>query len=596
MRKPDYSIQDFLETKAAFAASFNHNGSLLLYLSNKGGTAQLYSHNRESGEVRQLTSFEDPISSYSASPKEDILVFSKAVGGNENMQLFVLDLETLTVTPLSLKQASRYNLGSFSRDGSLLSFSSNERNGTDFDVYIRNMDSGTITCVFEKGGWAGAAGFSPFGTYLAVRQDHSNVNRDLFLVELSSKNIHHLTPHEGDATYGSPRWTPDESKFYLRTDEGKEFIGVAEHILGSSGFTYRFTPSWDVEGLNIDRNGKYLILNTNEDGYSKISFYNPTTLAPLNITLPEGEIDSTHFSKDGQHLAYSKNDSRNTTNVFYTDLETNTHVQVTHSYQGVPAEVLVEPKLIRIPSFDGLLISGYLFKSSKEEEKRPLIFNIHGGPEGQFRPGPSMLTQYFVHHGYDVFAPNVRGSTGYGKTFVSLDNVEKRLDSVKDLVAFRDHLLKHENADEKKIILMGGSYGGFMVLAGLAFHPELWAGGVDIVGIVNFETFLENTAPYRRALREAEYGSLEKDRGLLKKISPINSIQNIQAPLFVIHGANDPRVPLLEAQQVRDRLRELGRSVELLVYDDEGHGLGKLKNRLDAYPKVAAFIEKIVGK
>ena len=203
--------------------------------------------------------------------------------------------------------------------------------------------------------------------------------------------------------------------------------------------------------------------------------------------------------------------------------------------------------------------------------------------------------QYLVYNGYAVIAPNVRGSSGYGKSYMALDDVERRLDSVKDIVALREHIASMPDMDAARIALYGGSYGGFMVLACMAFYPELWAAGVDIVGIVNFVTFLQNTAPYRRAQREAEYGSLKNDRELLEKISPIHSIEKIEAPLLLIHGANDPRVPLSEAEQIVTRLKGVGRHVELLVYPDEGHGIAKLRNKLDAFPKVVEFLDKALA-
>jgi dipeptidyl aminopeptidase/acylaminoacyl peptidase len=229
--------------------------------------------------------------------------------------------------------------------------------------------------------------------------------------------------------------------------------------------------------------------------------------------------------------------------------------------------------------------------------KFPHLFTDHdpsNRPEGQFSLSLALITQYFVYAGYIVVGPNVRGSAGYGKTYMKLDNVEKRMNSVKDIIALRDYLAKLPEVDSKKMVVMGGSYGGFMVLACLAFYPDLWAAGIDTVGIANFVTFLENTAPYRRHLREAEYGSLEKDRKFLESISPINFVENIKAPLFIIHGANDPRVPLSEAEQISGKLKSLGRTVEMVVYSDEGHGLSKLKNRLDAYPKMVDFLEKVL--
>jgi dipeptidyl aminopeptidase/acylaminoacyl peptidase len=304
------------------------------------------------------------------------------------------------------------------------------------------------------------------------------------------------------------------------------------------------------------------------------------------------------FSQDEQYVACTIGDARHTTDVWMIDMKTGEAKQLTKSFQGVLPEELIDPELIRFKSFDGLEIPAFIYRprSIEPSKKLPVIINIHGGPEGQSSPSLALITQYFVYAGYIVVAPNVRGSAGYGKTYMKLDNVEKRMNSVKDIIALRDYLAKLPEVDLKKMVVMGGSYGGFMVLACLAFYPDLWAAGIDTVGIANFVTFLENTAPYRRHLREAEYGSLEKDRKFLESISPINFVENIKAPLFIIHGANDPRVPLSEAEQISGKLKSLGRTVEMVVYSDEGHGLSKLKNRLDAYPKMVDFLEKVLQK
>jgi dipeptidyl aminopeptidase/acylaminoacyl peptidase len=228
------------------------------------------------------------------------------------------------------------------------------------------------------------------------------------------------------------------------------------------------------------------------------------------------------------------------------------------------------------------------------EAKTPAIVDIHGGPESQRRPSFSAVTQYFLDRGFAVLEPNVRGSTGYGKTYTHLDDVEKRMDSVADIEAGVEWLHEHPAIDPARIAAMGGSYGGFMVLAALTEYPDLWAAGVDIVGIADFTTFLENTGSWRRALREAEYGSLDRDREFLESISPLNSVEKIEAPLFVLHGENDPRVPVGEARQVAEKAAKTGVPVETLIFDDEGHGFTKLENRIEAYTRIADFLAKHV--
>ena len=264
--------------------------------------------------------------------------------------------------------------------------------------------------------------------------------------------------------------------------------------------------------------------------------------------------------------------------------------------QGIDRSTLIEPELCHYTSFDGLTVPYWFYlPNGKKPERVPLVIEIHGGPEGQEFPGFEPVIQYLLSEGIAVVAPNVRGSTGYGKTYHHLDDVEKRLDSVHDIDALVQHLIDTGVADEKAIAVMGMSYGGFMTLSCAARYPDRWACAVDTVGMYNLESFLENTAPYRRSHRETEYGTLEHDRETLRRVSPIAKIDDLTTHLMVIHGANDPRVPVTETEQVVQKLRNKGVEVDYLRYEDEGHGIVKLKNKLDCYPKVAAFLKKHLG-
>jgi dipeptidyl aminopeptidase/acylaminoacyl peptidase len=276
-------------------------------------------------------------------------------------------------------------------------------------------------------------------------------------------------------------------------------------------------------------------------------------------------------------------------------------MQLTFSSRaGIPFSSFAEPELIEYPSFDGLKIPAWYYPPQKDAHKGdgppPVIVYPHGGPESQTRASFNALFQYFMQAGYGVLAPNVRGSTGYGVKYLNMDNTVKRMDSVKDLAHAAYWLRDSKKGDPKRLAVYGGSYGGFMVLAQVTFFPDLWAAGIDVVGICNWITFLEKTGPYRRANREAEYGNLREHREFLEKISPINHVDKIKCPMMVIHGANDPRVPIEEAEQIVAALKKRNIPVEYLRYEDEGHGLAKLKNRLDAYPKMVAFLDRHVKK
>lgn len=595
MKTDTYSIEDFLSVRAAFKPAYTTNGRVV-YQSNVSGTAQLYIIDTPGSAARQLTDYPDQILDYVASPTENKILFEKAEGGNEIGQLFILDVDT-GVTELLTQDASvKCSMGTWSTDGRLISYSSNERNGKDFDVYVLDMVTRERACVYERGGRGHAIGFSPKGTYLTVQVFHTNVNADLYVCNLSDAQITHITPHDEDAMFLEPQWCLDEKSIFLCSNKEREFIGLARIHIQDATLTYVVTPEWGIESMVLSHDTKVAIVVINQDGYSKMLSYDTDLFTEKILMESTGTIADVVFSRNDTSIVYRNIDSRHAGDIFSLDLGSCKESRVTQSLQGVPPDVLVEPELIRFESFDGLSIPAFVYMPNNVApgKKLPVIIDIHGGPESQYRPILAQRTQYLVYKGFAVVAPNIRGSDGYGKNYLSLDNIEKRMDAVKDIVALRDYLKTRPEFDVERIALVGGSYGGFVVLACMAFYPKLWAAGVDTVGIANFVTFLENTAPYRRANREAEYGSLEKDREFLASISPIHSIEKIEAPLFVIHGANDPRVPLSEAEQVVSKLKELGREVEFIVYPDEGHGLSKLKNRLDAYPKIFAFLEKIL--
>ena len=392
-----------------------------------------------------------------------------------------------------------------------------------------------------------------------------------------------LSQHDDEAFFGWPAWAGGH--LYYATNTGRDTQAIVRH-----GEGVVLETSWDLSCI-ADPAGRRLLVLENVDGYSRLELRDGRTLElDAEVPLPgrgvaeDAGLPKPVFTPDGGALVYGFSSPVEPGDVWAYEVETGETRRLTRTHDEVDG--LVEPELHRFESFDGESVPLYLY----ENEGRPVVIDIHGGPESQERPLWNRLIQWFVANGYAVAAPNVRGSTGHGRRYEHLDDVEKRLDSVSDLAALQDWL-----GADRPAVLWGGSYGGYMVLAGLAFHPDRWAAGVDIVGISSLVTFLENTSPYRRAFREREYGSLERDRDFLESVSPLTHVERIRAPLFVIHGANDPRVPVSEAEQLQATLSERGIPCELLVYDDEGHGLKKLKNRLDAYPRAVDFLGSVVS-
>ena len=589
------SLQDFLEIRVAMAANFSPDGKHLAVLSNLTGTMQLYRVPRAGGELGQLTDSTDPVIGHYL-PAGGKILLQADVGGNERLQLSLLDPETREVTPVVHDPEHIHRYSGATRDGARLVYSCNRRTGSDFDVWVHDLATGDERMIFALGGWCESAGFSPDGRWVAVqRLTERSGDNDLYLVSSDGEEVIHVSPHEDEAAFGRPTWLPDGSAFYFPTSTGRDTTAVARYDMASRSWEYVIESDWDLDAL-VDDAGRHLLVEANEDGYSRLELRDPHTLEVRgDVALPgRGLAEGAVFSSDGRYLAYHFTAPNLGGDVWVHDTDTGESTRLTQSPSPVEPDEMAEPELVRFPSFDGESIPAFVFTPTTGGGPHPVIVYIHGGPEGQSLPRFLPMIQYFVANGFAVAVPNVRGSTGYGKRFEHLDDVYKRLDSVQDLVALHDWITADPRYDEKRVVLYGGSYGGYMVLAGLAFHPERWAAGVDIVGISNLVTFLENTSEWRRYFREREYGSLERDRDFLWSVSPMSRIEHVRAPLFIIHGANDPRVPLSEAEQIHAKLTSRGVRCEMLVYHDEGHGLQKLKNRLDAYPKAVAFLGEVL--
>jgi dipeptidyl aminopeptidase/acylaminoacyl peptidase len=592
---PKYSIQDFLNIKTSGFSGFSPDGSKVLVASNASGTMQLYRTPRAGGDLVQLTSYDEPVGG-AYLPTSDEIVFAKDEGGNERHQIYRMRDDGTSVRAITSDPDHIHRPGGVSRDGRTLAFTSNRRNGVDFDVYVNDLETGEQKCVLDMGGWCDAEGFSPDGSVLAVtRLTERSFDNDLYLIDLRTGDVHHVCPHEEEAVVSGPSWLPDGSGFFFSTDIDRDFVAIARYDLRTQAWDRVLERNWDMS-CRIDWPGTHLLVNTNEEGDSRLELHDARTLERVReIELPGHGLAGGTFSRDGRHIGVTYNSSIDPGDVWIYDIEAGDLSKLTDSANPVPTDIFVDPEIHRFTSFDGESIPVFLYRPREAAGDVPVIAMIHGGPESQYRPSFSAIAQYLVHRGYAVVAPNVRGSTGYGKRYHHLDDKRKRLDSVKDLAAMHAWFDQTPGLDANRAALMGGSYGGYMVLAGLAFQPELWAAGVDIVGISSFVTFLENTAAWRRAFREREYGSLAEDRDFLVDASPLTHIDRMRAPLFIIHGTNDPRVPLSEAEQIHAALEAKGVPTQILVYDDEGHGLGKLKNRLDAYPKAAAFLDRVLA-
>ena len=599
-----YTIQQYLNIKSASSPSFSADGKRLIYLTNVSGTSQIWTIDLPNGAPKQLTKYDDNISFAKFSPTSDLIVFGKAIGGNENTQFFMMKPDGSNVRELTANPQVRYNFGDWSNDGKRIYYGSNKRDKTYFDIYSMNIADGKETLIYQQDGNNNFAAASDDGSRrIIISRDGTELGLDnnLYLIDAKTRKETLLTPHEGASQFENVIFVGN-NEINLTTNDKREFMSFAtmfvdrKMIQAADGSP---DTQFDLEGLEMSHDNNAQARLVNREGFSELEIRRLKPKDKVTVKLPaQGIVGGLRFSNDGGKLAFSFSSAKYNSDVWLYDVPSKSLTQITKSSRSdIPQESFVEPQLIKYKTFDGREIPAWFYKYSDpnvelESARVPVVVSVHGGPEGQERPGFNPLYQYYLSRGYAVLATNVRGSTGYGKTFTHLDDVEKREDSVNDLAFAVEWLKTSGGADAKRIAVTGGSYGGYMTMAAITLYPDLWAAAVDTVGIVNWETFLKNTSGYRRRQREVEYGMLDRDIDFLRRISPIAKVDKIKTPLFVIQGKNDPRVPYTEAEQIVKALKDRGAVVEYKLYDDEGHGISKLKNRLDLYPRVADFLDK----
>lgn len=612
-----WSIERYLNVRQAYGPSFAPDGEALAFLTNITGVPQVWQVPLIEGAQmlpwpEQLTFETDRISDAAYAPVtgQRRLLYVYDVGGTERHQLFLLDVDDAVVHRLTEGHEQMMHLfGAWSDDGERICFGANRRDPALFDLYVQDIDADAhaeARLVWENDarGYLRNLAFSPDGQRIIVTRVRSSFDHALLEINIAQGTMRKLLERGEPVRFADVCYSPEGDALYLITDLDSDFLHVARMSLETEEIDRLVTPAWNCGGLALSNDGTKLAYTVNVEGADHVACLDLQTWETRSVPefaeapgiVTDGQL---RFSPDGGKLAFAFSSAIRTSDVYVWDLTQDEVRAVTaSSHGGLPVSVFVAPELIRYPTFDTddegktREIPAWLYRPVDPDGPVPAVVMVHGGPEGQFQPYFHFLIQYLLHHGYAVLAPNVRGSTGYGKTYSHLDDVEKRMDSVADLAHAARCLQQEPGIDGDKLVVYGGSYGGFMVLSAMTTYPELWAAGVDIVGISNLATFLENTSDYRRAHREAEYGSLERDRAFLEEIAPINHVDQIAVPLMVIHGRNDPRVPFSEAEQLVAALEARNVPVRFLVFEDEGHGVVKLKNKLVAYPAIVAFLDE----
>jgi len=598
-------MRRYQHTRSASLAGWTPDGKITIS-TRFGNAAQLHVVDRPLGDRRQVTFFDEPIGGGQWSPTgaRKGIAYTRDVGGDENYQVEYLDLSN--PVPVRLTDGrGRAGDVTWSPDGTKVAFTWTAKNGTDADFYIDDpLDRRQPELVYEAGtpGW-GLADWSPDGKALLIGRFISVNETYLHVFDLESRTLKEVEPSKQKAGRLNAIFSGDGKGVYFTSDLGSEFQTL-RHIDLASGKVTVLTGDvkWDVNDIALSEDGRYLAYVLNEDGANRLRIRDVTTATEVAMPqLPFGVIGDIEFESNGRRLAYSLQTPGAPYDVWTVAPGDATPVRWTESEIGpVDTKRLVAPSLVHYPTFDRVdgkprEIPAWVYKPAGAGP-HPVLINIHGGPEAQAQPIFSIATQQWaVELGYAVIAPNVRGSFGYGKTYVALDNGFKREDSVRDIGTLLDWIATQPDLDASRVVLIGGSYGGYMVLASMTHYNDRLRGAIDVVGISNFVTFLESTAEYRRDLRRPEYGD-ERDpkmREFLQRISPLTNVGRISKPMLVVQGQNDPRVPVTESEQMVAKIRANGGEVWYLLGLNEGHGFAKRDN-VDYYQwAVALFLEKL---
>ncbi len=595
-----YGVARYLSIDSTDTPTVTPDGDLV-FLADTTGTPQVYRLSTPGDWPERLTAHDERVSFVDASPTRPELMFGMDEGSNERDQLYRYDHETGEEVQLTDQPDAKHLWGGWGPDGERFAFAANRRQSDTFDVYVQGRDSESAELVWKgPGGFVGVAAWHPDGDTLILQESNSSADQVLYWLDIDAGVADRITDPDEEASYGHVTFGPD-GDLYAVTDYRAETAYAGRiHRDGSVDVVERGAEAWNVDSLVVDDETGLTAFTLNVDGYSearvgRLNEDGDAVVGPTEVDLPEGVVANVELGPDGDRLAVTVSADDHPYSIYVVDAESGaTERWTSPGTLGIPEDRFRRSTTIRYETFDGREIPAYWTLPDGVEpdsdEQVPVMVDIHGGPEHQRRPWFYPTKQYFLNQGYAVLEPNVRGSSGYGKEYTHLDDQEQRLDSVRDIKHATEWLEDQPAADTDRLVVYGRSYGGFMVLSAITEYPELWAAAVDFVGIADFETFLENTGEWRREHRAAEYGSLD-DPELLERISPIHNVEEIQCPLFIQHGANDPRVPVTEAEQIAEAVEARGIPVETCIFEDEGHHTTDRENLIEEFEQISAFLD-----
>ena len=599
---PQYSIEDFLATTSMRGADFSPDGRSILVSSDRSGVFNAYAVPVAGGEPRQLTtSTINAVIAHSWYPRDERFVYTSDVGGNELTHVWVgmPDGSARDATP---GEGLKAGFAGWAYDDQSFFVTTNERDKRWFDLYEVDPETLQKTLVYQDSTGLQYAAISRDERWLALEKTTTEHDTDVYLLDRRNGRLEHLTPHQGDVVWTVADFAPDGQSLYLLTNDNHEFRYLVQQDLASGERTVVEKPNWDVMYASVSRSGRFLVLGVNEDARTDVRIRELPGMQPMQLpTVPAGDIVSVRISDDDRHLAFYLSGSRWPANLYVWDFGSQEARRLTQNLSPkIDPEHLVDAEGVRFRSFDGVEIPGLLYRPhpAGPESRVPALVLVHGGPGGQSRIGYSGLVQYLVNHGYAVYSINNRGSSGYGKTFFKMDDRRHGQEDLDDCVASKKMLAATGWVDPDRIGILGGSYGGYMVLAALAFRPQEFACGIDLFGVANWLRTLESIPSWWEAERRALYtelGDPSTDAEYLKGISPLFHADKIVRPLLVLQGKNDPRVLQVESDEIVLAARKNGVPVEYIVFDDEGHGFRNKKNQLRGYEAILRFCDRYLA-
>jgi dipeptidyl aminopeptidase/acylaminoacyl peptidase len=607
-----YALQDDFESTIARMAkigscvspSFSPDGSRIAIVSDLNGLPQVWTVPTKGGWPELVTALEDQVFRALWSPSGEWISFSLAPGGGMNRQVYVIRPDGTDLRLLTDGGKENNWLGRWTYDGQKLCIASNRRSAAAMDAYLVDLHDGELQLISENQGIGFFTDISRDGKWAILYRLVNRSDDNLFLVQIQTGEEVLLTPHEGPGSFPHGRFSPDGKTIYLASNKDREMIAFCQIELDEKNRpgpekVILAREAADLQEFEMTEDGDVFALLWNVAGKCELSFFHISAREASPATNLPGEIatDLT-FSRDGQLLAMGISGSTLPEDIYLYDLQSDQFHPVTYSpHAGIDLSLLIQPELTTFQAHDNLPLTGWLYQPAKGDKPFPTVVSFHGGPEAQERPYFQSLYQALLSQGIAVFAPNVRGSEGFGKTFVNLDNGPLRFNAIRDIKSCVDHIVTIGFADPDRIGIMGGSYGGYMTMAGLTEFPELFTAGANLFGIVNFETFFKNTEPWMAEVSRSQYGDPDTQADLLRRLSPIHKLDRVTAATLVLHGQNDTNVPVVEAEQVVESLKKRGVNVKYVLFPDEGHGFTKESNRVRATTEIVRwFIEHLLTR